>query len=118
MFIKERMKKDKKFQSTRHIMERTRNGRSSILTKLLLLKPRDLMKNSDFTSTDHSTSSQDSHSEELLKEVDLMCTSEDGLRTERHNNGTSMKSPRLSDLITGRTIASKSKQVDHKSHSE
>jgi len=60
IFTEERMKKADKSLSIRVIKESTRNGMSSMLTKLLMFKPRDFKLTSDSTSTGHSTSDQDS----------------------------------------------------------
>jgi hypothetical protein len=75
--------------------EPTRDGSSSMLIQLSL-RPRDSMKNSDSTSTDHSILSPNSHSIELLRcTVTLMCGSRDGETMLHNNNGGSMRSPRL-----------------------
>ena len=69
----------------------TRDGESSILTKLRRSKIRDFTRIPDSTSTDHSTSDQDFHSRESLRctETDTS-TLEDGSRTERDNSGSSI----------------------------
>jgi hypothetical protein len=59
MSIQEEMKKEDRSLPGRDIMERIRDGRSSILTKLKQFNPRDFMRTSDSTSTDHSTSDPD-----------------------------------------------------------
>jgi len=89
--------------------QRTKNGMSSILTKLINSRLRDLMKNSDSRSTDHSTWSQDSHFTESLKlSVPTTWYKRDTLREELHNNSSSMKRPRPSDPSNGRTTACRS----------
>jgi hypothetical protein len=54
-----RMRKVNQFKFTRDMMVRTRDGVSSILTKLRRSQLRDLTETSDSTETDHSTLSQD-----------------------------------------------------------
>ena len=54
MFQVERMLKVKLLLSGRNIMEPTRNGRYSILTKKVRKKPRDSIKTLDSTEIDHS----------------------------------------------------------------
>jgi len=64
------------------------------------------MRNSDSTSTDHSTLSQSFHSTELLRcLVEPTWSSRDGERTNDNNNSGSMRSPRPSETTTGRTTA-------------
>jgi hypothetical protein len=55
----ERMLKLNQLLFGRIMVERTRNGTSSILIKLLRRILRDLIKNTDSKSTDHSTSDQE-----------------------------------------------------------
>jgi len=59
MSTKERIKKDKLLSSGRNMVEPTRNGRLSILTKIRDHKLRDLTRTSDSSATDHSTLAQD-----------------------------------------------------------
>jgi hypothetical protein len=59
MSHKERMKKDKNFGTGRIMVEPTRDGRYSILIKHQRFQRKDSTKNSDSTSTDHSTSDLD-----------------------------------------------------------
>jgi hypothetical protein len=66
MFLVERILKDKKLLPGRDTMEPIKDGKLFMLI-LLRLKPRDSMKNSDSTSTDHSTLSLNFHSTELLR---------------------------------------------------
>ena len=54
-----RMRKDKLFKYTVTTVERTNNGMSFILTRLMDLKLRDSTKTLVSTSTDHSTSDQE-----------------------------------------------------------
>jgi hypothetical protein len=70
MFIQEEIKKNNKLSSGVIMERRTRDGLLSILIKLNQFKLRDLQKNSDSTSTDHSTSDQDSQVRELLNAKD------------------------------------------------
>jgi len=104
------MLKDKLLEFTETMVKLTRNGESSISTKLMLLKLRDSTKNSVSTSTDHSTSDLECQCKESLQ-----CTettgfiSEDGLQIMPSMlNGDSMRSPRLSSTCTGRTTLWKS----------
>jgi hypothetical protein len=57
----ERMKKVKLLSFGASTVELTRDGKSSISTKPRRFQLKDSTKNSDSTSTDHSTLSQDSH---------------------------------------------------------
>jgi len=59
MSQEERMKKVNQFGLGSSMMEPTRDGRSSILTKHQRFQLKDSTKNMDSTSTDHSTSDQD-----------------------------------------------------------
>jgi hypothetical protein len=92
-------------------MERiTKNGKYSTLIKLERLRPRDSMKNSDSTSTDHSIWYLSFHSTELLKVQELtIWFSRDGERTGSGNNSTLTRRLRLLDLNNGRTTPWKSK---------
>ena len=73
-----------------------RNGESSILIIKRRNKPRDLMKTSVSTSTDHSTSNQECYSEELLSLLELQTLySRDTQRTELSSNSTSTEPQRL-----------------------
>jgi len=81
----------------------TRDGRLSILTKHLRLEPRDSTRNSVSISTDHSISDPECQCKELLNATELTTFgSRDGERMSEPNNGTSMKSLRLSRTTTGR----------------
>jgi len=60
MSQEERILKDKQFGSGASTVEPTRDGRLSILTKLMTSPRKELMKSSDSTSIDHSTLFQDS----------------------------------------------------------
>jgi hypothetical protein len=66
MYSKERMKKCKLFKFMVDTTEPTRDGRFSIWIPRQRIEPRESMKNSVFTSIDHSTSDQDCHSRESL----------------------------------------------------
>jgi hypothetical protein len=108
----EKMLRDKQFNSGTTMDQRLKSGKSYILTKLRRLRLRDLMKNLASTSTDHSTWSLSFHSTELLRcLVEPTWFSRDGERTPDNNNSGSMKSPRLSETTTGRTIASTSRAM-------
>jgi hypothetical protein len=92
----------------------TKNGKSSILTKLLQLEPRVSTRNLDSTSTDHSISDQDFHSRELLNATELtMSGSRDGERMLPLNNGILMVSPRLSRTTNGRATHLIFNQMEH-----
>jgi hypothetical protein len=89
-----------------------KDGKLSILTKLIRLKPKAKMKNSASTSIDHSTLDQDCHSRESLNAmVQTMSGSRDGEQTPLLNNGTSMRSQRLSRITTGRATHLTSNQM-------
>jgi hypothetical protein len=105
------MLKDKQSLYGTNIMELTRDGRSSMLIQLSL-RPRDSMKNSDSTSTDHSILSPNSHSTELLRcTVTLMYGSRDGEIMLHNNSGGSMRRQRLLEITMdhGRAMLWKSK---------
>jgi hypothetical protein len=71
-------------------MVNTRDGRSSILTKLKRSKKRDLTRTSASTSTDHSTLFQDYQCKEFVKLMETtMSILEDGSRTRTNRNGPS-----------------------------
>jgi len=114
MFQVERMLKDNQFGSGVSMVEPTRDGRFSILTKHQRFQLKDLTKNTDSTLTDHSTSDQDFQWRDSLRCTETpTCQSWDGIMEERHNsNGPSIKSKRFSETITGRTISLKSNQVE------
>jgi hypothetical protein len=96
------MLKDRMSKSTIDTTEPIRDGRYSILTRRQRLKPRGSMKNSASISTDHSTLDQDFQCRELLSATEpIMSGSEDGERMLWVNNGTLMKSPRLSRVNSG-----------------
>jgi len=89
-----------------------KNGRLSILTKLMPLQQRESIKISDSMSTDHSTLSQDFQWRESLKPlVPTTWSSRDTSREELPNNSTLTQSPRQSDLNNGRTTLLKSNQM-------
>jgi hypothetical protein len=95
---KEKISRVKRLLSGIDITVLTKDGRSSILTRNQRWRSRVLTKSSDSTSTDHSTSSLNFHSTELLRcTVTLMCGSRDGEIMLHSNSGGSMKSQRLSE---------------------
>jgi hypothetical protein len=67
MSIKTRILKDNKLLSGRNIMDGTRDGELSMLTRPPRLDPRDMTVDLDSISIDHSSGDQDFHLEELLK---------------------------------------------------
>jgi len=66
MYLDPRILKDRKLVLTRETMVPTKDGRLFILTQSRQ-KPRDSMRNSVSTSTDHSTLSLSFHSIESLR---------------------------------------------------
>jgi len=107
------MKKDKQSVYMETIMVNIKDGELSILIKLVQFNPRDSTRTSASISTDHSTSSQNSHSTELLNAtVQTMFGSEDGETTLWASNGSLMVSPRLSSLNNGRTTHLISKEME------
>jgi len=101
-----RMRKDKRFklqiETTKRVVQPTKDGRSFMLIRLMLLEPRASTKNSDSTSTDHSTSDPECQCKELLSAtVPTMSGSRDGERTLLLSNGTSMRFQRHSRTTTG-----------------
>jgi hypothetical protein len=105
-FLETRMMKEEQLLSTIDTTVLTRDGRLSMLT-LSRLKPRDLMKSSVSTLTDHSILSQNSHSTESLKcLVEPTWFSRDGETTRDNNNSGLTKSQRPLETTTGRTTAS------------
>lgn len=86
-----------------------KDGLFFILTKKLLPKLRDSMKNLVSKSTDHSTLFQNFHSTELLSVLEqITLPSRDGERMSLDNNTTSMRFQRLSDHNNGKTMLWKS----------
>jgi hypothetical protein len=78
--------------------ESTKDGASFMLIRDQRLRPRDLMRNSVSTSTDHSTWFLNFHSTELLRcLVEPTWFSRDGETMLDNNNSGSMKSQRLSE---------------------
>jgi len=68
MSLAEKIWKDKRFNSGTNMEEPTRDGRSSILTRVRFLnRPRVLIQTVDSISTEHSISDQDSQCRESLK---------------------------------------------------
>jgi len=62
-----RIKKANQLLCMHKLKDLNKNGRLFTLIKLLRQKPKDLMKNSDSISIDHSTLYQSFHSTELLR---------------------------------------------------
>jgi hypothetical protein len=101
MSTKERILKDNKQLSGRSIMDSTRDGELSMLTKQRRKELLDGITNTDSTSTDCSTSDQDFQCGELLKLTQAMFKSEDTTKEEDDNrHGNSIESPILSSLTT------------------
>jgi len=67
MSLVELIKKVNQFSSGEDTTVPTKDGELSTLIKLRMKQPRDLIKNTVFTSIDHSTSDQECQWEELLK---------------------------------------------------
>jgi len=67
----ERTKKEEKLESGTITEASTKNGMLSILIKPRIFRPRASLKTSDSTSTDHSISSPNFHSEELQSVLEL-----------------------------------------------
>jgi hypothetical protein len=121
MFTKERILNTKQLLCGRDTVRLTRNGRSSILTKLSKLKLRDLTKSSVSISTDHSTSDQDSQCTESLNALELATLFSrdiDHKVTSIHNDSSSIALPRPSDHNTGRTMLWKSNLMEDQATSE
>jgi hypothetical protein len=112
MLEEAKTKKEIQFKYSRTTDPLHKNGKFFILTRRQRLRQRVLMRNSDSTSTDHSTLSQSFHSTESLRCTEtLQSISRDGETTQDNNNGSSMKSPRQLETTTGRTMPSKSKAM-------
>jgi hypothetical protein len=78
------------------------SGKLFILIRLMVHKPKDLIKTLASTSTDHSTLFQNFLSTELLNAtVQTTSGSRDGEIMLLLSNGTSMEFPRLSRTTTG-----------------
>jgi hypothetical protein len=102
MYSKVKMLKDRRSKFITDITELTKDGRSSILTRRQREKPRDLMKSSDSISIGHSILDPDFQCKELPSATEpVMSGLEDGERTPRVSNGSSMRSPRLSEINNG-----------------
>ena len=109
----QRMKKEPQLEFMETMERITKNGKFFMLTRLLRLRPRDSMRNSDSTLTDHSTSSQSFHSTESLRCLVVPTwLLRDGETMLETNNSGSMKSPRLLETTTGRTTALISKATE------
>jgi len=112
MFTVVKMKKVDKSLSGTNIMVQTRDGRSSILTKLKKYRTKDSMRTSVSISTDHSTSDQDFLLRELLNVLEQTTSpSRDIPKAELLSNSTSMQFPKPSDHSIGRTMPWKSKEM-------
>jgi hypothetical protein len=85
MFSNQRIMKVKRLLSGRDIMALTRDGELSTLINLSRKELLDLTKNTDSTSTEHSTSDQDSQCGELLKMFQTISDSEDSTMEEEDN---------------------------------
>jgi hypothetical protein len=85
MFQLTEMLKDKRFMLGRDTEELTRDGELSMLTNHPRKDPRDMIKNTDSTLTEHSTSDQDSQCGELLKMSLTISDSEDSTTQEEDN---------------------------------
>jgi hypothetical protein len=77
MSMVEKILKDKRLLSGRDTTELTRDGLLSILTKQRKKLVRDMIENTDSTSTEHSSSDQDSQCKELPKLCLTILDSED-----------------------------------------
>ena len=85
-----------------------------MLTKQRLSDLKDLTRNLVSISTDHSTLDQECQCRELLNAmVPIMFGSEDGERMLLDNNGSSMKSQRLSRITNGSLTHLTSKEMEH-----
>jgi uncharacterized membrane protein YdfJ with MMPL/SSD domain len=108
MLMDQLMKKLDQLRQRSLQSNRTKDGKLSMLTSTRL-KPKDYIKNSVSTSTDHSTLSQDFHCTELPKLLEqAMSSSEDMSKVELPSNSSLMVSLRPSSLNSGRTIVLKS----------
>jgi hypothetical protein len=108
-----KIKRVKQLDYGREMVESIKDGVLDMLTKHQRLRLRDSTKNSDSSSTDHSTLFLNYHSTELLRaQEQTILFSRDGERTGSDNNSTSMRDPRQSDLNNGRTMPWKSKAME------
>jgi hypothetical protein len=108
----QKMKKDKLLVLLETLVNPTKSGLFSILIRQEKLRQRDLTKSLDSISTDHSISSLNFHSTELLRcSEELTWSSRDGETMLDNNNSSLMKKPRPSETTTGRTTASISKTM-------
>jgi hypothetical protein len=104
MYLDPRILRDRKLVLTRETMVRTKDGRLFILT-LSRQKPRDSMRSSASTLTDHSTLSLSFHSTELLRALEpITLLSRDGETMLELSNGTSMRFLRPSEVTSGKTM--------------
>jgi hypothetical protein len=117
MSIREKMRKVKPLRLQPEMVTtattKTKDGRSSILTRLRNSEPRASTRSLDSTSTDHSTSDQECQCKELLSAtVPTTSGSRDGERTSELSNGTSMKFQRPSRTTTGSLTHLTSKEME------
>jgi hypothetical protein len=114
MYSKVKMLKDRRSKFITDITELTKDGRSSILTRRQREKPRDLMKSSDSISIGHSILDPDFQCKELPSATEqAMSGLEDGERTPRVSNGSSMRNPRLSEINNGSHAPLIFKETEH-----
>jgi len=100
--LEPRMMRDKQLLSMETKRELTKSGKSSMLTRLKRLGLRVSTRNSDSTSTDHSTLDQECQCKESLNATAPTTSGlRDGERTPLLNNGTSMRFQRPSRTTTG-----------------
>jgi hypothetical protein len=93
MFIQIKTKKANRLLLGRDTVEQIRDGELSILTNQRRKEHLDMIKNTDSTSTDYSTSDQDSQCKELPKLFLTILDSEDIPFQERDNKlGSSIES--------------------------
>jgi len=107
------MRKEHQLEYGATTTESINNGKLFISTKLKKKLRREKAKSSVSISTDHSTSDQDCHSEELSNAlVPTMLSKRDGETTSGNNNGSSIMSPRPSRTTTGRVTHSTSNPTE------
>jgi hypothetical protein len=108
--------KTRKVKQSKSMVEQTtptKDGRSSIKTKLKRFQPRDSTRSSDSRSTDHSTLFQIWESTELLNVSEpTTWSSRDTPRVDWVNNSISTVSQEPSDPSNGRTMLLKSNPME------
>jgi hypothetical protein len=108
------MKKEEKLSLGIDTTGPTRDGRFSMLTKPNQYQRKDSVKILASTSTDHSTLFPDFQCTELLRLLELaMLLLRDMSREELLRLGSLITRTRLSEAITGRTIACKFQEAEH-----